>query len=79
MAFTLINGQYDSADAYQIIEELISVKIKYHERMIKKSSSEEDIKMRENRIKSLQNGLIELRSRLSNGDSKVNLKATIDL
>jgi len=54
MNLTLIKGSFTSAEALDILTQLVRVKIKFHENKIEKSHSEEDIKMREQRIKQLQ-------------------------
>jgi hypothetical protein len=55
------------------------VKIKFHENKIANSDGEETIKMRENRIKDLQQDLRNVREHiLSNGES-ISMESTIQL
>lgn len=61
MNIPLIQGQFSAKDATDLITQLIHVKIKFHEGKINHASSEEDIKMREQRIKQLQKDLYEAR------------------
>ena len=57
MKIHLIKGQFSSKDALDIITKMINIKIKFQEEKIENSHNEEDIKMRETRIKILQNYL----------------------
>jgi hypothetical protein len=78
MKIKLLNGNFESWDAIQLITSMIEVKIKYHESKINHSSREEDIKMRENRIQHLQKDLQEIRTQI--GTSKrINLHAEIEV
>ncbi|TVR39306.1 MAG: hypothetical protein EA392_06810 [Cryomorphaceae bacterium] len=58
---------------------MIDVKIKYHEQKITRVDNEEDIKMREQRIKQLQNEASRLRQELTQNDEPVKLKASVHL
>ena len=51
----LVEGTFTQAQAIALITELYDVKIRFHESMIQGNTMEEDIKMRERKIKSLQN------------------------
>lgn len=62
MEIQLIKGKFQKNDAIEIIHRFIHVKIQYHENKIGKSDNEEDIKMRETRIKELQNELSTLKN-----------------
>lgn len=53
MDIQLLKGNFSQSEALDILTQLIHVKIKFHESKIEKSDNEEDIKMRENRIKQL--------------------------
>ena len=55
MNLQLINGKFSKNEVTELIHKMIQVKIDYHEQKIKHSDSEEDIKFREHKIKSLQN------------------------
>ena len=62
MNIQLIQGQFSAKDALDIITQMMHVKIKYHEEKIQHSSNEEDIKMRETKIKRLQKDLYEAKN-----------------
>ena len=61
MNLKLINGRFAQAEAMDILTQLIQVKIKYHEGKIENTHNEEDIKMREQRIKQLQQDFYDLK------------------
>ncbi|MCU0442696.1 MAG: hypothetical protein MUE96_09885 [Bacteroidia bacterium] len=61
----LLQGSFSKADALDLIEALLRVKIAYHEQKIGSDSNEEDIKMREQRIKQLQDDLQEARKSIA--------------
>jgi hypothetical protein len=75
----LIEGRFEANEAIEIITRLIQVKIKFHEGKIRNQSSEDDIKMREKRIKQLQKELFEIRQVLGRTDAPVNLESTINI
>jgi hypothetical protein len=79
MELHLIDGQFSATDAIALITQLTEVKIKYLENKIKSSHNEEDIKMRERKIKTLQNELCESRSYIQNQNNTIALKSTIHL
>lgn len=62
MEFKIIHGKFDLSDAIDLIDKLIKVKISFHEDKINSSMTEEEIKMRENRIKELQQYLHQIRT-----------------
>ncbi len=62
MNLQLIQGQFSSQDAIDILTQMVNVKIKFHENKITNGHAEEDIKMREKRIKQLQQQLQESRN-----------------
>lgn len=61
MKMQLINGYFNAKDALDLITQLVHAKVKFHESKISHTTSEEDIKTREKRIKDLQRELFELR------------------
>lgn len=79
MKIDLIKGLYATNDAISIITKMIDVKIKFQEEKIKNSDYEEDIKMRENRIKSLQNDLFESRKLMKMSGDTITLESAINL
>ena len=64
MKLQLINGQFSSEEIIDIVGKMIQVKINFHEQKISNSDTEEDIKQREKKIKTLQENLQEIRSTL---------------
>ena len=51
MNIQLIQGQFGGKEAIELITQMIHAKVKFHENIIGNNDNEEDIKMRENRIK----------------------------
>lgn len=79
MNIQLVQGHFDPAEAQELLSQLVQVKIKFHEGKIQKSHSEEDIKMRENRIKQLQNELHQATKELTAYGSSCDLIAEIKI
>ncbi|HAC25512.1 MAG TPA: hypothetical protein DCE81_11395 [Cytophagales bacterium] len=79
MHLHLIQGEFNRADAIELITRMVHVKIKYHESKIMSDSNEEDIKHREARIKSLQKELFELRKFLEASKENVNIDANVTI
>jgi hypothetical protein len=79
MKIELIEGEFKSDEALQLITALIKVKIDFHEKKIHLASNEEDIKARESKIIKLQNVLSEARLMLSSQQSKHAIHAEINI
>lgn len=79
MVIHLIKGQFSTADAISIITKMIDVKIKFQEGKIESSHNEEDIKMRENRIKALQKELYDSRKLIEGHGETVSLHSEIKI
>jgi hypothetical protein len=79
MKIHLIQGQFTSKDAITIITKMIDVKIKFQEEKIKNSDNEEDVKMRETRIKTLQKELYESRKLIEAHGDSVSIESVINL
>ncbi len=77
MNIELMNGTYPRNEGVDLVLRMIEVKIKYHEQKITRVDNEEDIKMRELRIKQLQNEASRLRQELTQNDEPVKLKASV--
>lgn len=77
MNIQLIEGQFNTKEALDLITQMIHVKIKYHENKINNNSSEEDVKYRETKIKNLQKELFELKYYLDNNGNSVQLEANV--
>jgi len=79
MNIQLIQGEFNSKDALELITQMIHAKIKYHENKIGISCTEEDMKSRESRIKVLQKELYELRSYIDRKRGNLKLEAFIKI
>ncbi len=79
MKIQLIEGNFNSKDALEILTNMIHVKIKYHENKINEISNEEDINMRETRIKRLQKDLFEIRNHIENKNGKITIQSSINI
>ncbi len=79
MELHLIDGQFSATDAIAIITQLTEVKIKYHENKIKNSHYEEDIKMREQKIKKLQKELADSRAHIQKQTNNITINSIINL
>jgi hypothetical protein len=79
MNIDLIKGRFKTSDAMSIISNMIDVKIKFEEEKILGSDNEEDIKMRESRIKTLQKDLSESRKLVEAQAGLVSLHSEIQL
>lgn len=77
MQIQLIQGAFSTTDALFIIEQMIKVKISFHEQRISASDNEEDIKHRESRIKALQKELEKFRGEMLATDRVINITAEI--
>jgi hypothetical protein len=79
MNIQLLQGEFNSKEAMDLITQMIHIKIKYHEHKIDKSSPEEEIKFRESKIKRLQKELYEFKSKYAQQNAKVNIDAIIKI
>nr|MBC7611965.1 hypothetical protein [Pseudopedobacter sp.] len=77
MNIQLLQGHFSKKDAIDLITKLITVKIRFHEDKMPSSHSEEDIKMREKRIKQLQKELYDARIKIESMTDNVNLESEI--
>lgn len=77
MNLQLIQGEFSSNDAIDLMTQMVHIKIKYHESKINSQSSEEDIKTRESKIKQLQKDLFELRKSINSKTNCVHIEAII--
>lgn len=77
MNIQLIDGQFSSAEAAGLVSEFIQVKIKFHEQRIIDAENAEDVKMRETKIKQLQQQLHEFRKQALETKRNVRLNGII--
>lgn len=79
MQLQLVHGQFSQHEAISLISQLIHVKIKFLESKINNLSSEEDIKMRETRIKQLQKDLFEAKKEIEHHGENISIDAQMTL
>ncbi len=79
MNIQLIQGEFSTGDAIDLITQVIHLKIKYHENKIDNDSSEEDVKFRESKIKHLQKELFEFRKEIEGKNSNVTIDAVVKI
>ncbi len=79
MNITLIQGSYAPAEALELVSKMIAEKIKFQESKISRSCNEEDIKMREGRIKALQNDFVAIKSAIVAKAGLVSISSTIEI
>lgn len=75
----LIKGTYSKEDALEIIQQIIQIKVKFHEEKISLTDNEEDIKRREKRIKDLQSDLSAFRKAIHSHTGVINMNALLNL
>ncbi len=79
MNIQLIQGNFSAKDALEIITQMIHVKIKFHESKISHNSNEEDIKIRETKIKRLQKDLYDCRKYMEQKGKTISVQSTIEI
>ncbi len=79
MKIQLIEGNFDPKDAVEILTKMIHVKIKFQEDKINQAAKEEDINMREARIKKLQKDLFDIRKYIESQSGKITIQSSITL
>jgi cob(I)alamin adenosyltransferase len=77
MKIQLIKGSFSRQESLELISKLMEVKMKFHESKIKNDQHEEDIKMRENRIRELQRELDKVKFFMSDTNKKWELHSEI--
>jgi restriction endonuclease len=79
MQLQLLKGTFSKADAIALISQFVEAKIKFHEQKIENDSSEEQIKMRESRIKELQQQWKALRDAIAASNGMVEAESIIEV
>ncbi|XVJ64702.1 MAG: hypothetical protein HEQ40_00470 [Lacibacter sp.] len=79
MQIKILEGSFSAKEALDILTQMIHVKIKFHENKIAHLDKEEDIKMREKRVKQLQKDLYEVRKMINDGKKNYSLDAEIQI
>lgn len=78
MKAQLISGTFDKSDAIDLVTKMVNAKVKFHESKVKSTSTEEDVKMRETKIKNLQKELYDIRNYIE-GQDEVTINCEITL
>lgn len=79
MKIQLIEGSFDKQDALNLLSKIIKVKIDFHESKIDADSNAEDVRMSEQKIKKLQNNLMDLRNQINDCSSGIVINASIEI
>ncbi len=79
MELQLIDGAFSPTEIMDILTQLFHVKIKFHEDKVKNSKNEEDIKMRERKIKLLQKNLDEARVYIKRQNKDFHVESKINI
>lgn len=79
MKLQLVKGKYSQSEALDLLTQLVHVKIRYHENKIDKSFSEEDIKMRETRIKEIQKAFYDAQKQIREMGEHFNIESVIQI
>jgi peptidoglycan hydrolase CwlO-like protein len=79
MKLQLIDGTFSATEINDLLTQLYHVKIKFHEQKVNTSGTEEDIKMRERKIKTLQDELEKAKGYLKNTDRHFHIEGTLFL
>ena len=79
MKIQLIEGSFDKQDALNLLSKIIKVKIDFHESKIGADSNPEDVRMREQKIKQLQNSLMDLRNQINDNLKAIAVNASIEI
>ena len=79
MTVQLITGEFSKIETLNMITQMFEMRIKFHEDKIMSSHNEEDIKMREKKIKFLQGELDQARKYLVSKEEPVAVSCTITL
>jgi len=79
MDIKLIHGRFTPQESLDLISRLIQVKIDFHLEKIHQSSMEEDVKMRESKIKALQLQMNSVREHLHNREQGVDIDSHIQI
>lgn len=79
MTVQLVTGEFSKTETIDMITQMFEMRIKFHEDKIMSSHNEEDVKMREKKIKFLQGELAQARNYLVNKGEPIAVSCTITL
>ena len=79
MTLQLVTGEFSRIETMDMIIQFFEMRIKFHENKILSSHNEEDIKMREKKIKFLQEELAQAKTYIVNKEEPVAVWCTINI
>ena len=79
MNVQLVSGEFSKSETLNMVTQMFEMRIKFHEDKILSSHNEEDVKMREKKIKFLQNELAQARVYLLDKAEPIAVSCTISL
>lgn len=79
MDLQILKGNYSTVETISLLEKLVSAKINFIEQKIANDSNEEDIKMRESRIKELQKNFSSIKQHLLSKAGFCSVQSTIQV
>lgn len=79
MTVQLVTGEFSKMETLNMVTQMFEMRIKFHEDKIMNSHNEEDIKMREKKIKFLQGELAQARTYLMSKEDPIAVSCTITL
>lgn len=79
MNIPLVQGNFSASDSFELLNQMVQLKVRFHENKISKSSNEEDIKHRETKIKRLQHDMMELKKYINDNSSQFTINVQINL
>jgi len=79
MTLQLVQGDFSRIETMDMIVQMFELRIKFHENKILSSHNEEDIKMRENKIKFLQEELYQAKTYIVDKEEPIAISCIINL
>ena len=79
MTLQLVQGEFSNIETMDMVTQMFEMRIKFHENKIKSTHNEEDIKMREKKIKFLQGELAQAKTYIVDKGEPIAISCTIDL
>ena len=79
MTLQLVTGEFSRIETMDMVIQFFEMRIKFHENKIMNSHNEEDIKMREKKIKFLQNELAQAKKYIVNKEEPIAVSCTINI
>lgn len=79
MNLQLVTGEFSRIETMNMVTQMFELRIKFHENKIMSSHNEEDIKMREKKIKFLQGELAQAKGYIVNKEEPIAVMCTINI